>query len=63
MSPSCYLVRTRLRSVPRRLVAEVPQHNLDNPGTSGTEVRLKKSTREGALDKCGGIPSIRHRLI
>ena len=38
------------RSVPRRLAAEVPSSSLDNPGTSGIDVKLKKGTKEGTLD-------------
>ena len=43
------------RSIPRRLAAEVPSSSIDNPGTSGTDVRLKKGTKEGALDSAARV--------
>ena len=43
------------RSVPRRLAAEVPSSALDNPGTSGIDVKLKKSTKEGASDAAARV--------
>ena len=38
------------RTIPRRLVAEVPSTSLETPGTSGSDVRLKKASKEAALD-------------
>ena len=37
--------------VPRKLLSEVPESHLSNPGASGSEAVLKPSSAEGQKDK------------